>query len=154
MFSDITDNPELAFNDDFYNDIVNKKNEFEALSDEQQQERAPFDTSPLNEGLSFEEVSEAINQSKLHKSFLEIPNEALKNENAKILFHKFFSVCFETGLCPTDWYNSDIKPIPKKDKDQREPLNNRCITIMSCVAKIYSEFSTSGYKNTWKTITS
>ena len=45
---------------------------------------------------------------------------------------------FETGLCPSDWYNSDIKPIPKKDKDQRDPLNNRCITIMSCVAKIYS----------------
>ena len=33
---------------------------------------------------------------------------------------------------------SDIKPIPKKDKDPRDPLNNRCITIMCCIAKIYS----------------
>ena len=37
-----------------------------------------------------------------------------------------------------DWDNSDIKPIPKKDKDPRDPLNNRCITIMCCIAKIYS----------------
>ena len=37
-----------------------------------------------------------------------------------------------------DWNFSDIKPIPKKDKDPRDPLNNRCITIMCCVAKIYS----------------
>ena len=33
---------------------------------------------------------------------------------------------------------SDIVPIPKKDKDLRDPLQNRCITIVSCVAKIYS----------------
>ena len=62
----------------------------------------------------------------------------MKNINAKLVLHKFYSICFETGLCPTDWYNSDIKPIPKKDKDQRDPLNNRCITIMCCVAKVYS----------------
>ena len=83
-------------------------------------------------------MSNAIDSSKLHKSFLEIPNEAMKNTNAKLVLHKLYSVCFETGLCPTDWYKSDIKPIPKKDKDQRDPLNNRCITIMCCVAKIYS----------------
>ena len=33
---------------------------------------------------------------------------------------------------------SNIKPIPKKGKDQRDPLQNRCITIMCCVAKLYS----------------
>lgn len=86
----------------------------------------------------FDEVSKAIDSAKLHKSFLEIPNEALKNMNAKLLMHKFYSICFETGLCPTDWNKSDIKPIPKKDKDKRDPLSNRCITIMCCVAKIYS----------------
>ena len=41
-------------------------------------------------------------------------------------------------MSPSDWDQSDIKPIPKKDKDSRDPLQNRCITIMCCVAKIYS----------------
>ena len=38
-----------------------------------------------------------------------------------------------------DWDFSDIKPIPKKDKDARDPLQNRCITIMCCIAKVYSK---------------
>ena len=42
-------------------------------------------------------------------------------------------------MSPLDWDLSDIKPIPKKDKDPRDPLQNRCITIMCCVAKIYSK---------------
>ena len=115
-----------------------EKQEFENLSDAEQVTGAPYESAPLNQGLTLEEVSKAIDASKLHKSFLEIPNEAMKNMNAKLLLHKFYSLCFETGMCPSDWYKSDIKPIPKKDKDQRDPLNNRCITIMCCVAKIYS----------------
>ena len=74
----------------------------------------------------------------MRKSYLQIPNEALKNKNAKILFHTFFNLCFKSGLNPSEWDTSDIKPIPKKDKDFRDPLQNRCITIMCCVAKIYS----------------
>ena len=42
-------------------------------------------------------------------------------------------------MSPLDWDLSDIKPIPKKDKDPRDPLQNRCITIMSCIAKLYSK---------------
>ena len=62
----------------------------------------------------------------------------MKNKNAQLLLHKFFSICFKSGICLTEWYKSHIKPIPKKDKDPRDPLNNRCITIMCCVAKVYS----------------
>ena len=78
---------------------------------------------------------------------MDIPNEALKNENAKLLLFKFFKLCFECGLNPTDWDKNDIKPIPKKDKEQRDPLQNRCITIMSCVAKIYSSILTKRLQN-------
>ena len=74
----------------------------------------------------------------MKKAYLQIPNEALKNRNAKLLFHKFFQLCFVSGLSPTEWDASDIKPIPKKDKDPRDPLQNRCITLMCCVAKLYS----------------
>ena len=72
------------------------------------------------------------------RTLLTIPNEALKNQNYKLLFQKFFNLCFISGLNPTEWDTSDIKPIPKKDKDSRDPLQNRCITIMCCVAKLYS----------------
>ena len=81
------------------------------------------------------EISDAINKAK---SYLEVPNEAFKNEPAKKLLLKFFNICFKSGLSPFDWDRSDIKPIPKKDKDPQDPLNNRCITIMCCIAKIYS----------------
>ena len=57
----------------------------------------------------------------------------------KRLLHKFFNLCFTSGLSPTEWDLSDIKPIPKKDKDPRDPLQNRCITIMCCIAKVYSK---------------
>ena len=126
LFSDVKENPNVAFDDTFYNEILNQKHIFESLSDAEQIAQAPYNTTSLNTSLTLEEVSKAIDKSKLHKSFLEIPNEAMKNINAKLILHKFYSVCFETGLCPSDWYKSDIKPIPKKDKDQRDPLNNRC----------------------------
>ena len=70
---------------------------------------------------------------------MDIPNEAMKNDNAKTLLQKNFNLCFTSGLSPTDWDLSNIKPIPKKDKDTRDPLQNRCITIMCCIAKVYSK---------------
>ena len=62
----------------------------------------------------------------------------MKNTHSKLLLHKFLNLCFISGYNPSDWDFSDIVPIPKKDKDARDPLQNRCITIVCCVAKIYS----------------
>ena len=39
---------------------------------------------------------------------------------------------------PSAWNYSNIIPIPKPDKDSRDPLQNRCISILCCVAKVYS----------------
>ena len=89
--------------------------------------------------LTMKRLTSAIDKIKFHKAYLEIPNEAMKNMNAKSLLHKFVNLCFKNGLSPVDWDLSDIKPIPKKDKDARDPLQNRCITIMCCVAKVYSK---------------
>ena len=97
-----------------------------------------YDLGSLNSNLSFEEVSKAIDSTKNAKAYLELPNEVTKNKNAKALLHSLFNICFISGLNPTEWDFSNIKPIPKKDKDPRDPLNNRCITIMCCIAKIYS----------------
>ena len=92
----------------------------------------------LNSEISYNEDSDATNSKQKNKAYLEIPNKAFKNVNAKLLLHRFLCLCFSTGLNPTEWDYSDIKPIPKKGKDQRDPLQNRFITIMCCVAKLYS----------------
>ena len=63
----------------------------------------------------------------------------MKNNNAKLLLHKLFQNCLSSGLSPTEWDSSSIKPIPKKDSDGRDPLQNRCITIICCVSKIYAK---------------
>ena len=55
------------------------------------------------------------------------------------LLHTFYNLFFKSGLSHVEWDFSDIKPIPKKDQDARDPLQNRCITIMCCVAKVYSK---------------
>ena len=81
-----------------------------------------LDSTELNCAILFEEVSKCIDNAKMKKAYLEIPNESLKNPNAKLLLHKFFNLCFQCGLNPTDWDQNDIKPIPKKEKDPRDPL--------------------------------
>ena len=138
LFSGLHEDPEVAFNEEFYREVLEKKREFEEMSSEEQTVQGEFDSEEMNSELSYDEVSEAIDKSKFKKSYLEIPNEALKNINAKLLLHKFFNLCFLSGLNPSDWDFSDIVPIPKNDKDARDPLQNRCITIVCCVAKIYS----------------
>ena len=107
---------------------------------EQQQEFSNFNFSSdeLNVEFSFNEVWKAVDRAKCGKAYLEIPNEVLKNYNAKMLLHRFFNLCFVSGLNPSDWDYSNIKPTPKPEKDARDLLQNRCITLMCCVAKIYS----------------
>ena len=138
LFSGLREDPEVAFDDNFYQEVLNKKSEFENMSYDQQSQQCEYTSDDLNIGILYDEVSEAIDKSNLRKSYLEIPNEVMKNRNAKLLLFKFFNLCFISGLNPSDWDFSDIIPIPKKDKDARDPLQNRCITIVCCVAKIYS----------------
>ena len=137
LYSGISNDTEVAFDDNFLEQVKAQKKILENLQPEAVDPRG--DSDKLNRDLTLEEVSQAIDKSKLHKAYLAIPNEALKNNNAKLLLHKLFNLCFHAGLNPTDWNFSDIKPIPKKDKDAREPLQNRCISIICCVAKIYSQ---------------
>ena len=138
LFAGLRQNPEFAFDDTFYEEILKKKTEFEKLPQDQPDETQTYSSSRLNDEISYGEVSSSIDRAKSRKSYLEIPNEALKNENAKQLFHRFLNLCFKSGLSPSDRDESNIKPIPKKEKDFRDPLQNCCITIMCCVAKIYS----------------
>ena len=140
LFSGLRDNPEMAFDEGFYQEIIKKKEEFDKMEESEQQNFSDFEFSSdcLNSEITFEEVSTAVDKTKLGKAYLKIPNDVLKNLNAKILLHKYFNLCFSSGLNPSEWDYSSIKPIPKPDKDSRDPLQNRCITILCCVAKVYS----------------
>ena len=139
LFNGIKENPDMAFDQKFYEEIVGIREQFEKMSEGDQEAFGCTNGSDqLNRRLDFQEVSEAIDQAKLRKAYLQIPNDVLKNHNAKVLLYKFLDLCFVTGLSPTDWSFSNIKPIPKPDKDPRDPLQNRCISIMCCVAKIFS----------------
>ena len=118
LFSGLQENPDVVFDEAFYEEVLEKKREFEELDDNLQPNPEGYDSANLNEEITYDEVSEAVDRTKMRKSYLEIPNEALKNKHAKLLLHKFFNLCFVSGYNPSDWDFS--------------------ITIVCCVAKIYS----------------
>ena len=124
LFSGVKENPDVIFDDLFYDQIIAKKVEFENLANDDDSSYVVnyFNSDELNYEISHEEVSKAIDAAKNGKAFLEIPNDALKNDNAKLLLSKFFNLCFQSGVSPTGWSFSNIIPIPKPEKDQRDPL--------------------------------
>ena len=95
----------------------------------------------LNKGISIEEVRRAVMNTKKKKAvgIDTLPNEVLKNEKVIKLLHKIFEYCFDTGIIPEEWSKGIIKPIPKsRTSDPRIPLNYRGISLISCVAKIFT----------------
>ena len=113
LFSGLQENPEVAFNEAFYQEVLDKKKEFEEMSAEEQVNLEEYNSEEINSEISYDEVADAVDKSKFKKAYLEIPNESLKNRNAKLLLHKFFNLCFLSGYNPSDWDFSDIAPIPK-----------------------------------------
>ena len=94
----------------------------------------------FNSEISRNEVSKAISHAKKGKSadIDEIPTDVLKNEVAIDILHKFFSICFNTGIIPEDWSYSIITPIPKSSTgDARNPLNYRGISLAPACCKLY-----------------
>ena len=114
LYSGLRDDPVFAFDDEFYNEIINVKKQFEQLSPDEQSDRSPLDSSSLNCAISYQEVLNAIDSLKCGKAYIYIPNDALKNNSAVCLLHKLFNICFSSGLWPTDWNYSVIKCIKKK----------------------------------------
>ena len=140
LYAGLNEQPDIAFDESFYQKVLEKKAEFEKLTGEQQANIPDinYPSSSLNDELTMVEVSNAIDRTKCGKAYLDIPNDALKNWNAKLLLHKLFNLCFNSGMSPSEWSLSNIIPIPKPDKDPRFPLQNRCISILCCVSKVYS----------------
>ena len=74
LFSGLNDNPEMAFDDNFYQEVLNKKAEFENMSYEEQSQHCEYTSEDFNSDICYDEVADAVNKSKLRKSYLEIPN--------------------------------------------------------------------------------
>jgi len=95
----------------------------------------------LNSPLDIEETRNALQRAKLGKAVGvdNLPNEILKRPELLHVLHRLYSTCYEQNVIPTPWYKSIICPIPKKGKDSRYPLNHRAISLMSTVAKVFSD---------------
>ena len=99
------------------------------------------EVSNLNRNIELDEVRQAVNRTKLRKAtgVDKLQNEVLKNEQSIKLLHKMFELCMDTGIVPDTWTKSIIKPISKSaESDPRIPLNYRGISLISCVAKVFS----------------
>ena len=68
-----------------------------------------------------------------------LPNEVLNNETVINILFRLINMCFNNNLIPRLRTKSTIKPILKKStKDPCVPLNNRGISLLSCVSKVLS----------------
>ena len=114
------------------------REQFDALSPKEQCEKSNISDHIINPDLTLSEVSEAIDRAKLGKAYLEVPNEALKNPQAKRLLYEFYSICFQYGLAPCDWNFTNIKPVENNGKPPRIPLNNCPIFYICYISKMYS----------------
>ena len=59
LFSGLRNNPDFPFNDNFYQEILDKKAEFEAMAPNDQEQVSNFDSVSLNNDILFDEVSKA-----------------------------------------------------------------------------------------------
>ena len=96
--------------------------------------------SDLNHDISLDVVIKSINISKASKSpgFDSVPIDVLKTGNITQHIWKLFNVCFSSGMIPRQWNQIVIRPIPKKGKDCKVPLNTRGINLIVAIAKLYT----------------
>ena len=86
----------------------------------------------LNKPISYKEIEFVINNLNVRKACVvdNIPNE--------ILYHLFY-VCFQNSVVPNLWSQAIICPMQKyKSKCIFNPLNSRGISLLACIAKLYS----------------
>ncbi len=95
----------------------------------------------LNMPVSRDEVQKILLKLKNGKSVGvdNLANEILKHKKMLSVLYTLYAKCFDSGLIPEMWKISIINPISKKGKDPRIPSNNRAISLMSTVAKGYTQ---------------
>lgn len=68
-----------------------------------------------------------------------ITNTHLKHLPRKsiVLLTRIYNSCLLNRYFPTDWKISRIVPIPKPEKDPREPVNHRPISLLPTMSKVF-----------------
>ena len=95
----------------------------------------------LNSPITLEEIMRVLTKAKSGKAvgIENIPNEILRCDKLVPVLFKRFSTCFEHNIIPSLWYKTIIQPVLKRGKDSRDPTNYRGISLMSTVAKLFSD---------------
>ena len=68
---------DLAFDDEFFQNISDLKTQFEQLSADEQQGQLPSDYTSLNCEITLKDVKFSISKAKLGKAFLLVRNKAI-----------------------------------------------------------------------------
>ena len=94
----------------------------------------------MTECLTLQELEEALKKMKQKKAPGPdgITNEMLKHlgPGAKRTLLRIYNQSWSTGTVPTIWKEAVIRPIPKKEKDKRDPSSYCPISLLSCVGKL------------------
>ncbi|VDI40930.1 Hypothetical predicted protein [Mytilus galloprovincialis] len=95
----------------------------------------------MNDPISLEETKRALQSLKNGKAvgIDNNPNGILKSNNFTSILHELYNVCFLHCEVPDMWFQSIICPILKNGKDYRDPLGYKGISLMSTVAKVFSQ---------------
>ena len=143
-FSTLFNNSSGNYDDDFLSEIQRITLEWEAEYDQfrQNTDSSVNDDSAfeLNRPITTEEVRRCVTAAKMGRAvgIDNLPNEVLKSDTLIPVLKTLFNACLEHGVVPTMWYKTIISPILKKDKDYRDPMNYRGISLMSTISKLFS----------------
>jgi hypothetical protein len=100
-----------------------------------------LENESINTDITMEELTKCIDKLKLKKAVGAdaIPNEILKHEGIRSLLLSLFNKILETGLTPSIWSDSILKPIPKGgNQDIYSPMSYRAISLISCMSKLFT----------------
>ena len=96
----------------------------------------------LNSPITAAEISKCISKLKNSKAPGpdQIINEYIKHSEAAMLpiYVSLFNLILDSGLIPQQWVEGMIKPIYKNKGDPSCPENYRPITLVSCLAKLFT----------------
>ena len=96
----------------------------------------------LDKQITLEEIEKAIKSLKYNKAagIDEIENEYIKTtfEIYKNIYLNLFNLILQTGCFPEEWAIGLIIPIFKNKGNKNDPNNYRGITLISCLAKLFT----------------